>query len=239
MRKTITILLYIFVVGAAFGQSALLDDFGQIEDSYSRDYFKEIEKYLLPTGYLVDTKTLSMKIVTELVSELGKKENYKDYSQCVFDGNYSIIQTNEDEGLFEIQVPRDPSFSESAKRLWKLTANIIIGVNDDHLKSYTLIHEQSIGKFIIHDDYLQYVSVESSFGMNYTKVFLMVFDKHNLKRRVLDKIVYASGSFVDAVLLRWKWGANDITVEGMMVNETSKEIQQIKETINLTSASTG
>lgn len=221
-----------------------LDEFDDINSKQCDNYFSMIDKYMIKQISLDNNRYLSNQIEDELIIKL-KDWNTRDYYTTlqpedfinnITTKNYYIIQEDTNYGLYDICIPKDYETIEG-KKIWKCGINILLTVKDSKILNYCILHEKTMCKFVIKNNQLHYISVDSSFGMSYTKIFYQIYNVNNLQL-IVNEMVFSSGSMVPSTILHWENIKNTIIFNGFSDDNDKAEFRKVHKEINLTTAST-
>lgn len=219
-----------------------LDEYGDIKGEHCKSYFAMINEYMLKNSEIDENKLLPDILENELIEKLQGWNIGEFYSLSVYDfadnivaNNYFVIQSDLKHGLYEVHIPKSYDTEEGGK-IWKCYINVIFLVKNNKIVNYHVLREVTYCKFIIKNNELHYITVDSSFGMNYTQIYYQVYDMNDLSLKV-NELVFSTGSVVPSVIVFWKQNVRKILFEGFSHSESELMFEKYYKEIDLTSVS--
>ena len=243
-RFVCLIIIFCTFTSCAINKATYLDKFGDINSKQCDLYFSMIDKYMINQMDIIKNIYLSNPLENALILKLKSWDTSdyyttlkpEDFINNITTKNYYIIQEEPKYGLYEICIPKDYETDEG-KKIWKCGINIFITVKDNDIINFCVLHETTMCKFVIENNRLHYISVDSSFGMSYSKIFYQVYQISDLKL-IVNEMVFSSGSMVPSTIIYWKKNDNKIIFTGFSDDNDKSMFLKVKKEINLTTAST-
>jgi hypothetical protein len=210
----------------------IIDKYGDIREPVANQYFDELNKHLLQNDPVDSGTILPADRHSAIIKYLGTLKGYEDYIRNLEVGNYYIVQDIESEGVYQLAIPKRED-TEEGKLLWKIAMNLFVAFKGNVVLSIYPLHETSKGRLLTVGRHKLYVSVESSLGMNYSQVRLLVFENNNFGLPRHNEVVYSSGSVVPTIMLHWTIESDAIKLEGYSDSNDQHKLVRVNKKLSL------